>query len=110
MNHFLKLLVLSFFVISCQRGKEKQGSALYNLTENTGIDFTNNVQNNNQFNIFSYRNFYNGGGVAIGDINNDGLADVFFSANMGANKLFINKGSFRFEDVSAKSGFVAKED
>ncbi|HLL44936.1 MAG TPA: CRTAC1 family protein [Segetibacter sp.] len=75
------------------------------MTENTGIDFTNNVENNNQFNIFSYRNFYNGGGVAIGDINNDGLADVFFTSNMGSNKLYLNKGNWKFDDITADAGF-----
>lgn len=60
-------------------------------------------------NIFKYRNFYNGGGVGIGDINNDGLPDVFFTANMGNNALFLNKGNFQFEDISSKAGFGTKE-
>ncbi len=74
----------------------------------TGIDFTNTVKNTNDFNIFSYRNFYNGGGVATGDINNDGLTDIFFSSNMGANKLYLNKGDFKFEDISSKAGIEEK--
>jgi hypothetical protein len=74
----------------------------------TGIDFANNIHNTRDFNIFTYRNFYNGGGAAIGDINNDGLADVFFTANMGSNKLYLNKGNFQFEDVTAKAGFTNK--
>ncbi len=69
----------------------------------TGIDFANPVENTEKFNIFSYRNFYNGGGVAIGDINNDGLADVFMTANMAANHLYLNKGNLQFEDISKKA-------
>ncbi|MBS1511293.1 MAG: VCBS repeat-containing protein [Bacteroidetes bacterium] len=76
--------------------------------ENTGIAFNNKVQDNETINILNYRNFYNGGGVATGDINNDGLPDVFFTANQGANKLFLNKGNFKFEDISAKAGFGDK--
>ncbi|GHB77385.1 hypothetical protein GCM10007390_34340 [Persicitalea jodogahamensis] len=77
----------------------------------TGISFQNTVKNTEDFNIFNYRNFYNGGGVAIGDVNNDGLADVFFTANMGANTLYLNKGKsekawLRFEDISTKAGIA----
>ena len=70
----------------------------------TGIAFVNEVVNQKNFNIFKYRNFYNGGGVAIGDINNDGLADVYMTANMGPNKLYLNRGNFTFEDISASAG------
>src|SRR5690348_14883147 len=76
---------------------------------NTGIDFNNVVRDNDQLNIINYRNFYNGGGVAIGDINNDGLPDVFFTANQGSNKLYLNKGNFKFEDISTKAGFQNKK-
>ena len=72
--------------------------------EKTGIDFTNQVEDGKKENSFLFRNFYNGGGVAIGDINNDGLADVFLTSNAAANKLYLNKGNFQFEDISAKAG------
>jgi len=72
--------------------------------ERTGIDFVNALLFNKEFNIYTYRNFYNGGGVALGDINNDGLIDVYLSSNLSANKLFLNKGDFKFEDITAKSG------
>jgi len=77
--------------------------------ENTGINFSNIVTDSKDFNIFTFRNFYNGGGVAIGDINNDGLADIFFTANMGSNKLYLNKGNFKFDDISEKAGFKNKD-
>lgn len=75
----------------------------------TGIDFVNTVENQKDFNIFKYRNFYNGGGVAIGDINNDGLPDIYMTANMGANKLYLNKGNLTFEDISESAGVVGNK-
>ncbi len=98
------LLVLIF---SCN-GKQSSPPALFQLADNTGIDFSNNIQNSKDFNVLTYRNFYNGAGVAIGDINNDGLADIFFTSNMGANKLYLNKGNFQFEDISLKAGLINK--
>lgn len=78
---------------------------MFELMANTGINFDNHVEDEEINNSFLFRNFYNGGGVAIGDINNDGLADVLLTSNMGENKLYLNKGNFKFEDVTAKSGF-----
>ncbi len=102
------LKLVSFFSIvilfSCK--SKKVSPTLFQLQDSTttGIHFTNRVENTPDFNIFSYRNFYNGGGVAIGDINNDGLPDIFFTSNQGANKLYLNKGNFKFEDISKKAG------
>ncbi len=76
-------------------------------SDQSGIKFNNQVHNTPDFNIFSYRNFYNGGGVAIGDINNDGLADVFFTANQGDNKLYLNKGGLKFDDISTAAGITS---
>jgi hypothetical protein len=103
---FSFLGVLLFCVTACKN--KNAGSALFQLMENTGVVFNNKVQDDDTINILNYRNFYNGGGVAVGDINNDGLPDIFFTANQGANKLFLNKGSFKFEDISAKAGFTDK--
>ncbi|MEL6677031.1 MAG: VCBS repeat-containing protein, partial [Bacteroidota bacterium] len=69
-----------------------------------GMSFINEVKNDRDFNIFSYRNFYNGGGVAMGDLNNDGLTDVYLTANQGSNKLYLNKGNWQFEDITEKAG------
>jgi enediyne biosynthesis protein E4 len=106
MKPFRLLLVGVLFICGCKQNQNN--NALFALQEGTGIEFANTIQNTKDFNIFSYRNFYNGGGAAIGDINNDGLADVFFSANMGSNKLYLNKGNFKFEDISDKAG-IAQE-
>ena len=71
---------------------------------NSGVNFINQITNTENFNIFNYRNFYNGGGVGLGDVNNDGLVDVYFTANQGSNKLYLNRGSFIFEDATVKAG------
>jgi hypothetical protein len=104
----------SFFFLSCskQEGeKDLHSSPLFRLmpSQETGISFKNEVENTRDFNIFSYRNFYNGGGVAIGDINNDGLADIFFTKNMGSNKLYLNKGNWQFEDITEAAGMASAD-
>ena len=82
---------------------------MFTLLDNSNINFTNKLTESKNFNVFNYRNFYNGGGVAIGDLNNDGLPDIFFTANQGPNKLYLNKGNLKFEDISAKAGFGDKK-
>jgi hypothetical protein len=72
-------------------------------SENTGIDFANNLESTDDFNVYRYRNFYNGGGVSIGDVNNDSLVDIYFTSNLNKNKLYLNKGNFKFEDVTDKA-------
>lgn len=101
------LLGLLYCGASCRNGADS--GKLFERMEHTGIRFSNDVKDTPDFNIFTYRNFYNGGGVAIGDVNNDGLADVFFTANAGPNKLFLNKGNWQFEDISEKAGFGDKK-
>jgi hypothetical protein len=70
----------------------------------TGVEFKNNLYERPEINVLTYQYYHNGGGVCIGDINNDGLADVYFTANMEPNRLYLNKGNFQFEDISPKSG------
>jgi hypothetical protein len=75
----------------------------------TGVEFSNNVKDGPEYNILSYRNFYNGGGVALGDINNDGLTDIFLTANLNESVLYLNKGNFQFENITVKSGIKLKK-
>src|SRR5690606_32132912 len=70
----------------------------------SNVAFENKLTFSNEFNIYTYRNFYNGGGVALGDINNDGLIDIYFTGNLEPNRLFLNKGNFVFEDITEKAG------
>jgi enediyne biosynthesis protein E4 len=83
------------------------GFSLLSGTE-TGITFRNDLRFDEKFNVYKYRNFYNGGGVGVGDVNQDGLQDVFFTSNMGENKLYLNRGGWKFDDVSAKAGVIGK--
>jgi enediyne biosynthesis protein E4 len=99
-------------LFSCNKSKTEQaGNPVFTKlsSDQSGVKFINTVTNTKDFNIFSYRNYYNGGGVAIGDINNDGLSDVFFTANMGENKLYLNKGNLKFEDISQKAGITSTD-
>lgn len=92
-------------IVCCYSCNNKEaGSTLFELVHNSGIAFNNQVTDQEYDNSFLFRNFYNGGGVAIGDINNDGLPDVLLTSNMAENKLYLNKGNFKFEDITAKSG------
>jgi enediyne biosynthesis protein E4 len=101
------LLVLVLF-ISCNRSH----SLFTSLSPSkTNITFTNTLEKRKAFGILYYLYYYNGGGVAIGDINNDGLPDIYFTANSkGHNKLYLNKGNFEFEDITDKAGVAGTSD
>ena len=109
-SFFIVTCLLLFFSCTKKNSSNTVQNPLFSLVDNTGINFSNTISNTKGSNIFNYRNFYNGAGVATGDINNDGLADVFFTANMGSNKLYLNKGEFQFDDISEKAGFTDKHD
>jgi hypothetical protein len=70
----------------------------------TGVTFANKLPEDTAFNILNYLYYYNGGGVAVGDVNGDGLPDLYFTSNLGPNKLYVNKGNYKFEDVTDRAG------
>lgn len=105
---FVVLLTTTCVLISC---KDKQSVFTSLLPSHTNIDFRNTLEEHKLFNILYYLYYYNGGGVATGDVNNDGLTDIYFTANnKGGNKLYLNKGNFQFEDITAKAGVAGKSD
>lgn len=84
----------------------QNASPLFKLlsSTSTGVTFANNIYENDTLNILNQANIYNGGGVGIGDFNNDGLPDIYFSGNMVSNKFYLNKGSMKFEDHTDVAG------
>lgn len=104
------LFVISFLSLFACTGKTPSNAAFTEVPRSqTGIDFRNLVIEKETFNIFKYQYFYNGGGTAIGDFNNDGLQDLVFTGNMVKNRLYLNKGNFEFEDITTTSGIAEKE-
>jgi enediyne biosynthesis protein E4 len=109
-----KPLIFSLIAIllSLSACKEQVPATLFTKLdeEETGVTFRNLLKEDYpDLNIIFYPYFYNGGGVAVGDLNNDGLQDIFFTGNMVKNRLFINKGDFKFEDVTVQSHLAEKE-
>lgn len=108
MKPYLFLCWIAFgSLLACQ--PDTGETALFTRVDNerAGIDFINVVEHTPDFNMYTYRNFYNGAGVGIGDINNDGLADLFFCGNLKDNKLYLNKGDFKFEDITEQAGVAS---
>ncbi len=77
--------------------------------DDTGIDYSNKLRESEELNVMNYSYFYNGAGVSVGDINNDGLQDLLFTGNMVKNRLYINKGNFEFENITDKSGIASMQ-
>ena len=97
------------FIFSCNTKENAPAKTLFTSMKGsaTGIDFSNELTYTESFNPYTFRNFYNGGGVAIGDINNDGLPDLFFCSSQHSNRLYLNKGNFKFEDITDKAGVAS---
>ncbi len=95
-----------FLTISCSQIDDSKSKELFTLLsqEQTGISFQNILKSTERINTYTYRNFYNGAGVAIGDLNNDGLPEIYFAGNQVENQLYLNKGNFQFEDITDKAG------
>ena len=104
MKNALYFIVIIVLVSSC---KKKHATLFTKLTTNeTGIDFKNELTETHKYNYFTNPYMYLGGGVSTGDINNDGLEDIFFIGNMVPNKLYLNKGDLKFEDISESAGIL----
>jgi hypothetical protein len=102
------LLVLLLAMVACNQNDKKQFEVI--RSSKSGIDFINKVAENSDANILDYPYFYNGGGVSVGDINNDGLVDLYFTSNQGPNKLYLNKGNMKFEDITESAGVAGHSD
>tara|TARA_S200000501_G_scaffold82373_1_gene74508 strand:+ start:2643 stop:5936 length:3294 start_codon:yes stop_codon:yes gene_type:complete len=96
---FYILFIGMHFFWGCGTSKEELQFKLHSGSE-TGITFSNELSYTDDFNVYKYRNFYNGGGIAVGDVNNDGLVDLYFTANQKPNELYLNKGEFKFQRVT----------
>ncbi|MDC6351163.1 VCBS repeat-containing protein [Zeaxanthinibacter sp. PT1] len=102
MNKLFYFIILIVVFSGC---KDKGGSLFINPDKNeTGLDFTNQLTETDDLNILDYLYFYNGGGVALGDINNDGLTDIYLSGNQVKNRLYLNQGNLKFKDITATAG------
>lgn len=100
-----------FLFAGCQEKREEITPTLFEEvnTDSTHLTFTNQIQETEAANILTYQYFYNGGGVAVGDVNNDGWEDLYFTANQGQNKLFLNQGNLKFRDITLATGTTGKE-
>src|SRR5882757_2189308 len=97
----LAILMILIGIGACQPDKAKVEKKFRLVTSSeSNIKFRNDIVPTVEFNIFNYMYFYNGAGVATGDVNGDGLVDIYFTGNQQPNKLYLNKGAFKFEDIT----------
>ena len=99
----MKLIVFFSGIIALFFSCTQQDTKLFVVHEDLGKQFENKLTYTQEFNPYTYRKFYNGAGVALGDINNDGLLDIYLTGNLVDNKLLLNKGNWKFEDITEKA-------
>ncbi len=107
---FLTIFIHSIFSSCTSEESKPDSDKLFQLlpASTTGINFLNELAYTEELNPYTFRSFYNGGGVGLGDFNNDGLIDIFFAGNMVSNKLYVNKGGFHFDDLTEAAGLETK--
>ena len=103
---YSSLILLPLYLVSCNNIDSRFEKK---LSDHTGISFQNTLTYTEDFNPYTYRNFFNGGGVALGDINNDGLIDIYFTGNIVDNALYLNKGNWKFDDITDFAGVSCKD-
>ena len=103
---YSSLILLPLYLVSCNNIDSRFEKK---LSDHTGISFQNTLSYTEDFNPYTYRNFFNGGGVALGDINNDGLIDIYFTGNIVDNALYLNKGNWKFDDITDFAGVSCKD-
>ncbi|MDB5134580.1 MAG: repeat protein, partial [Mucilaginibacter sp.] len=107
----LIIVFLGVFIFACKKQPATPPLFQQLSSSQTNIHFVNHISDSDKPGILDYLYYYNGGGVAIGDINNDGLPDIFFTSNQkGGNKLYLNKGNYQFEDITEKAGVAGTAD
>lgn len=99
--------ILTLALSACQRETAPKTRFSLLPAAETGVDFRNDLTYTDSFNCYVFRNFYNGGGTGAGDLNNDGLPDLFFCGNQVSNRLYLNRGNFKFEDITEKTGLAS---
>jgi hypothetical protein len=98
------LVAIILILASCKQNRDSAGLFRKIASTESGVTFVNQLKEDRHFNIIEYLYFYNGGGVAVGDINNDGLPDIYLSSNQQSNRLYLNSGGFKFKDITASAG------
>ncbi len=106
-NRFTGFLLIAFLCCTCGSNDQEAPFTLLE-SDQTGLTFENVLKSDTNFNVFNYMYFYNGGGIAAGDYNQDGLVDLYFTGNMGPNRLFLNEGDLQFRDVTEQAGVAGQ--